>query len=59
MQNYSGVTDLARTVPEAPDFQVILPLRKLLALVERGPGPFILSIKNVGVEIILAGGVYG
>ena len=44
MENYSGVTDLARIVPEVLDLQVTLTFRRLLSLVEQGSGiPRILS----------------
>ena len=44
MEKYSGVVDLARIVPGVLDLPVTLPLRELIALVERGSGvPRILS----------------
>lgn len=66
MEKYSGVPDLARMVdlariaPEGLDLQVIIPIRALLAIAERGSGiPLVFSIKNVGGGDHPRGWVYG
>ena len=60
MENYSGVSDLARIIPGGSGFSVILPYPELLALIERGSGiPRVLSTEKLEVETILPGGISG